>query len=120
MEFFFEKFFEASRASWWQVLAAVCIVAFLAFTVALQESHSVADSAGYAAGGGVAGLIAGVFLLWIDAGQRAREARGENRLTLRERFMIGGLIFGFALGALSLFFAVLMGLMQAVRFLQRL
>src|SRR4051812_36354147 len=93
MEFFFEKFFEASRARWWQVLASVCIVAVMGAMVGMNGETgkpTVAGVLGCALGGGAMGLLGAVFLLWIDAGQRTREARGDMRLTLRERFMVAG------------------------------
>jgi len=120
MDFFFECFFEASRARWWQVLAAACIGATLAATVAWGMEPSAAHAARYAVGGGVLGLLAALWLLWIDAGQRMREARGETRLTLRERFMVGCLIFGFALGAFSLVCAAIMFVIRTIEFVSKL
>jgi heme O synthase-like polyprenyltransferase len=123
MDFFFEKFFQASRARWWQVLASVCIVAVIGATVGMngETGQPTAAHVGRCAlGGGAMGLIAAVFLLWIDAGQRAREARGDMRLTLRERFMVGCLIFGFALGAFSLLCGAVMAITHVVEFLDHL
>jgi len=119
MEFFFERLFEVSRARWWQVLASVIICAVLAGSVAMNEPDARQHLAGYALGGGALGLLAAVVLLWVDAGQRAREARQDHRLTLRERVMVACLIFGFALGAFSLVCAVLMGILRAIEFFAR-
>ena len=74
MDFFFEKFFEASRARWWQVLASVCIIAAIGATVGMNGEAgkpTTAHVTGCALGGGAMGLIGAAFLLWIDAGQRA-------------------------------------------------
>jgi hypothetical protein len=123
MDFFFEKFFEASRARWWQVLASVCIIAAIGATVGMNGEAgkpTTAHVTGCALGGGAMGLIGAVFLLWIDAGQRAREARGDMRLTLRERFMVGCLIFGFALGAFSLLCGALMAIVGTIDFVKSL
>jgi heme O synthase-like polyprenyltransferase len=119
MEFFFERLLEASRARWWQVLASVIICATLAFFAALGEADARTHLAAYTLGGGALGLIAAVILLWVDAGQRSREARHDHRLTLRERVMVACLIFGFALGAFSLFCAMLMGVIRAIEFVRR-
>ncbi len=119
MDFFFERLFEASRARWWQVLASVIVCASLGFVAAIDQPDTRPHLAAYVLGGGALGLVAALILLWVDAGQRAREARHDHRLTLRERVMVACLIFGFALGALSLFFAVLMGVIRAIEFLRR-
>jgi heme O synthase-like polyprenyltransferase len=119
MEFFFERLLEASRARWWQVLASVIICSTLAFFAALGEPGARPHLAAYTLGGGVLGTLAAVILLWVDAGQRAREARHDHRLTLRERFMVACLVFGFALGALSLCCAMLMGVIRAIEFFRR-
>jgi hypothetical protein len=123
MDFFFEKFLEVSRARWWQVLASVCIVAVMGAMVGMngETGQPTAAHIGRCAlGGGAMGLLGAVFLLWIDAGQRAREGRGDLRLTLRERLMIGCLIFGFAVGAFSLLCGALMALSGAIDFFKRL
>ncbi len=122
MDFFLEKFFEASRARWWQVLASVCVVAVMGAMVGVNGETgkpTAAHVAGCALGGGAMGLIGAVFLLWIDAGQRAREARGDMRLTLRERFMVGCLVFGFAIAAFSLLCGALMAIVGVIDFFKR-
>ena len=120
MDFFFEKFFEASRARWWQVVAAICIGGACAAAAAWEAQPTVTNATRFAMGGGAVGLLAAVFLLWIDAGQRARETRGDIRLTLRERFMIASLLFAFAMAGISLLSCAFMSIVQAIGFLSRL
>ena len=119
MEFFFERLLEASRARWWQVLASVIICATLGLTAGLGEADARPHLGAYALGGGALGLAAALILLWVDAGQRAREARHEHRLTLRERLLAACLIFAFALGAFSIACMVLMGIVRAIEFFTR-
>ena len=66
------------------------------------------------------GLSAALFLLWVDAGQRCRELRHDFRLTFRERLLILCLVVGFALGALSLLCAPIMGVVEAVALVRSL
>jgi hypothetical protein len=66
------------------------------------------------------GLLAAVVLLWVDAGQRTREATGDKHLTWRERIMLACLIFGLAMGAFSCLCGALMALVQAIQFIDRL
>jgi hypothetical protein len=86
----------------------------------LPEHASVRDTlaatAPYLLGGAAVGFLAGGFLLWVDAGRRAREARGGTRITLRERFLLACLILGFALGGFSILCCALMTVVRAVQF----
>jgi len=122
MDSFLERFFQASRARWWQVLAAICIGALFGFMGAWDHGPSTAFAAGvkhaapYAVGGGALGLLAALFLLWVDATRRARDAR----LTCVERILIACLILGFALGAFSLLCGLLMGIIKTIDYLSRL
>ena len=120
MDVFLEYFFEVSRARWWQVLAATVAGAAFTASAAWEMQPGVAHAVPYAIGGGIIGLLAAVFLLWIDAARRTRQARGEARLTLRERFMLACLIFGFAIAALSLLSCAFMGIIQAIQWVNRL
>jgi hypothetical protein len=125
MDLLFEKLLEVSRARWWQLVAAMLVGGSFVGSVAggagwLPEHASfrdtVAGAAPYALGGAAVGFVAGGFLLWVDAGQRAREARGGTRLTVRERFLLACLILGFALGGFSILCCALMTVVRAVQF----
>ena len=118
MEYFLERFFDASRAKWWQLLAAVCIGALFGLIGVSQSGASVSSVLPYVACGAVLGLFAGLFLLWVDAGQRCRESRGDVRVTLRERLLIGCLIIGFTLGGLSALCGIIMAVVRAVELLR--
>jgi len=126
MDYFLERFFEASRARWWQVLASICVGAIFGTMAAWDYGRTTTIAAGvkhaapYAVGGGVLGLIAALVLLWVDAGQRMREANGQTRLTWRERFMVACLVLAFALAAFSCLCGALMGIVQAIDFISRL
>jgi hypothetical protein len=119
MEDFLERFFDASRAKWWQLVAAVCIGALFGLIGLSNADVSVSSVVPYVAGGAVLGLFGGLFLLWVDAGQRCREVRGEMRLTLRERLLAGCVIVGFTLGGLSALCGVVMGIVRIVEFFRR-
>jgi hypothetical protein len=116
MDFFLERFFEASRARWWQVVASVCIGAVFATAAAWDQDETIAHAAPFALGGAALGLLAALFLLWVDAAQRTRAARPDHPITLRERVLIACLIIGFALGGLSIVCMIIMGVIRVVEF----
>ena len=116
MEYFFERLLEASRARWWQVLASMVICATLGLTAGLGEPAARQHRGAYVLGGAALGFVGALILLWVDAGQRAREARHDHRLTLRERVMVACLVFAFALGAFSLACGLLMGVIRLIQF----
>jgi hypothetical protein len=118
MEYFLERFFDASRAKWWQLLAAVGIGALFGLIGVDKSDASVSSVLPYVAGGALLGLFAGLFLLWVDAGQRCREFRGEVRLTMRERLLAGCIIVGFTLGGLSALCGIIMAVVRVVEWLR--
>lgn len=116
MEYFLERFFDACRDKWWQVLASVCVGSLFGLIAVSEADVSVSSIWPYVAGGGVLGLLGAFFLLWVDAGQRCRAQRGEERLTLRERLLAGGVIIGLALGGLSALCGIIMAIVRAVEY----
>jgi hypothetical protein len=125
MDLLFEKLLEVSRSRWWQLVSATLIGGVFTAAVAagadwLPEHASFRDTLAaavpYALGGAALGFVAGGFLLWVDAGQRARKTRDGTRITLRERFLLACLILGFALGGFSILCCVLMTVVRAVQF----
>src|SRR5215213_9103044 len=102
MEFFLEQFFQASRAKWWQLLAATLVGAIFGLIGVHHGDQGVPNVIPCVASGAALGFVAGLFLLWVDAGQRCREMRNDSRLTFRERILAGGVILGLTLGMLSI------------------
>src|SRR5205809_49118 len=101
MEFFLERFFDASRDKWWQLLAAVCIGALFGLIGVSKSGEEVPSVVSYVGGGAALGLFVGLFLLWVDAGRRCRELRQDKRVTFRERILAACVILGMGLAAFS-------------------
>jgi hypothetical protein len=120
VDFFLERFFAASRARWWQLVAAVCIGALFGGMAASETGAPVRNCAPAAAGGAALGLLGGLFLVWVDAGQRCREARQDARLTVREKILVACLIVGFTLGAISMLCGAIMAVVRGVEFFRGL
>jgi len=119
MWFFLERYFDACRSRWWQVFAAVCVGACFGF-IGVEKSGLKVSPLPYVLYGGLMGLVAAGILLWVDAGRRCRQLRGDFRPTVRERSLAVCVIVGFGLGALSVLCGIIMGVVQAVAFLRSL
>ena len=72
MDVLLEYFFQVSRARRWQVLAAIVTGAAFAAMTAWGIEPSVRPTVRWAVAGGMIGLLAAIFLLWIDAARRLR------------------------------------------------
>ena len=119
MEDLFERLLTAFRAKWWKLVAAACIGAVGSLVAIGDSEQRPANVLPYVAGGAAIGFIAGLFLLWVDAGQARRELRNDKRPLLRERALIGCLVVGLGLGVLSVICAALMGIVHVVEFFRR-
>jgi len=114
MEFFLKRSFERSRARWWQLLAAACIAALFGFVAIGQTGGATQSPLRYVLGGAAIGFAAGLILLWIDAGRSCRDARGDFRMTWRERALAVCVVLGMCLGPLSAACGVIMGFVRLI------
>ena len=114
MERFYERFLGAFTSQWWKVTAAAVIGAVFSLGVAAKDESIRPHAALALFGGGAVGFLAGAFLVWVDAGQARRERTGRGRVTLRERLLQVMLIVGFGLGAISILFAAIAGVVRVI------
>lgn len=119
MDYFLRQFFAVSRARWYQLLAAVFIGALMGSMAIAEADAPVSSVWPYVVGGAMLGLCAGLLLLWVDAGRRCRELRGDGRPTMRERLLAGCVIVGCALGVLSVICGFIVAAERMLAFLRR-